>query len=169
MNVEEAIKTSIEYETRVRDVYADAMKAATDPVGKKVFRVLAKEEQYHLDFLQDKLRELKETGTVTSGGLNTTIPSPETIQEGVSKLEKRISDADYGKELNMLKKALDVEMETSAFYRKMVDTLPEEDQKLFTRFVEIEEGHVAIVQAEMDTVQGLGFWFDFKEFSLEAE
>ncbi len=168
MNVEEAIKTSIEYETKVRNVYAEAMKAATDPVGKKVFRVLAKEEQHHLDILQDKLRELKETGKATTEGLDTVIPSPKAIQEGVSKLEKRMSDKDYGKELNMLKKALDVEMETSAFYRKMVDTLPEKDQELFTRFVEIEEGHVAIVQAEMDAVQGLGFWFDFKEFSLEA-
>jgi len=36
------------------------------------------------------------------------------------------------------------------------------------RFVEIEEGHRAIVQAEIDCVSGLGFWFDTAEFKLEA-
>jgi hypothetical protein len=45
--------------------------------------------------------------------------------------------------------------------------LPPEGQELFRRFVEIEEGHVAIVQAEMDLVSGTGFWFDTAEFSLE--
>ena len=42
-------------------------------------------------------------------------------------------------------------------------------QKMFARFVEIEEGHQAIVKAEIDAVSGSGFWFDFNEFSLEKE
>ncbi len=41
-------------------------------------------------------------------------------------------------------------------------------EPLFDRFLEIEEGHVTIVQGELDAVQGLGFWFDVMEFSLEA-
>jgi hypothetical protein len=39
---------------------------------------------------------------------------------------------------------------------------------LFQRFVEIEQGHLAIVQAEIDSVSGLGFWFDMREFDLET-
>ena len=34
--------------------------------------------------------------------------------------------------------------------------------------LEIEEGHVAIVQAELDSLQGMGFWFDMQEFNLEG-
>jgi hypothetical protein len=34
--------------------------------------------------------------------------------------------------------------------------------------VEIEAGHEAIVQAEIDALNGLGFWFDFTEFRLES-
>jgi hypothetical protein len=45
--------------------------------------------------------------------------------------------------------------------------LNDDGRRLFERFVEIEEGHVAIVQAEMDLVSGTGFWFDTAEFSLE--
>ena len=46
--------------------------------------------------------------------------------------------------------------------------LPAEAQALFQRFVEIEQGHQAIVRAEIDSVSGLGFWFDMQEFNLEA-
>lgn len=69
----------------------------------------------------------------------------------------------------MLNKALDVEIETSSFYKEMVDRLEDEPQKMFKRFLEIEEGHLALVQAEIDSITGTGFWFDFQEFNLEAE
>jgi rubrerythrin len=59
------------------------------------------------------------------------------------------------------------EQETSAFYRQMVSELAEERRRLFARFLEIEEGHVAIVEAELDAVSGSGFWFGMKEFDLE--
>jgi hypothetical protein len=50
----------------------------------------------------------------------------------------------------------------------MVRELPVEGQNLFSRFLEIEDGHGAIVQAEIDSVKRMGFWFDLKEFDLEA-
>jgi rubrerythrin len=75
---------------------------------------------------------------------------------------------DYGAELELLKKALDLEIEATAFFRRMVAELDEEAQKLFARFVEIEAGHEAIVQAEIDALNGLGFWFDFTEFRFDG-
>lgn len=39
---------------------------------------------------------------------------------------------------------------------------------MFRHFLEIEDGHTAIVQAEIDALEGNGFWFDFAEFDLEA-
>ena len=50
----------------------------------------------------------------------------------------------------------------------MVSKLDGDGKTLFERFVEIEEGHQAIVQAEIDCVSGLGFWFDTLEFRLEG-
>ena len=66
-----------------------------------------------------------------------------------------------------IKKALDAETETSSFYRRMVDELPEEGKVMFSRFLEIEEGHQAIVQAEIDALSGAGYWFDFPDISME--
>ena len=60
-----------------------------------------------------------------------------------------------------------VENETTAFYRKMVAELPEEGKALYRRFVEIEEGHGLIVQAEIDALTQTGFWFEFRSTDLE--
>jgi rubrerythrin len=75
---------------------------------------------------------------------------------------------DRSAELDLLHTALQLEVDTSSFYKQMVKELPTEGQTFFARFVEIEEGHLAIVQAEIDALTGLGFWFDVQEFALEG-
>jgi rubrerythrin len=169
-SIEDAITNAIEYETKVRNVYKEAEAEASDSRGKRVLKVLADEEQRHLDYLEHKLKQWKDTGVVTADHLETVIPSKDVIEREVGKLrdhmhgESRKADA----ELRMLNKALKVEIETGDFYKRMVKELSGEGQKLFARFVEIEEGHRAIVQAEIDYISGSGFWFDFREFDLEA-
>jgi rubrerythrin len=169
MTLEEAIKTAIDYEEKVRDVYLQARSEATNDVGKRVFRILSKEEQEHVDFLRRKQAELQDTGKVTAEKLATAIPSREAIAEGVAKLENKMESEDRGVELKMLRKAFQVEVETSEFYQKMVKELDLEGQRFFEPFLEIEEGHVALVQAEVDCLSGTGYWFDMREFSLEVE
>ena len=70
-------------------------------------------------------------------------------------------------EKQMLSKALKAEIETSNFYRQMVAELADEGQKMFARFLEIEEGHINAVQAELDYLSHTGYWLDFKEFDME--
>jgi len=171
MNVEEAIKTAIEFETRVHRTYEQAAKKAADPTGRRVFEVLAKEEQGHLGYLKDRLEQWQKTGHLSGQRLGTAIPSKERIQEGVKSLSKQVrkKTGEGGVELDFLRKALEAEKETSNFYSRMASELPEEGRQLFARFVEIEQGHVAIVQAEIDAVSQSGHWFGMPEFSLEAE
>jgi rubrerythrin len=168
MNIEEAIKTAIEYETRVRDLYVQAMGRAVDPAGKKVFKTLAKDEQEHLNYLNDRLDHWNETGKLDEPHLETVIPPKKKIEEGIQKLGEGIISEGRETEVELLKKAMEAEMETSNFYKKMVSELPAEGQKMFSRFVEIEEGHLAIVQAELNLLSGTGYWYDFPEINLEA-
>jgi rubrerythrin len=170
MKLDEAIKMAIEYETRVHKTYLEAMEKATDDTGKKVFKTLCDEERYHLKYLHERLDEWRKTGKVTPARLETSIPTQEAIEEGVELLRQKVSGKGpgvRGAELEMLKKALDVEVETSGFYKEMVQKLDAEGREMFARFVEIEEGHQAIVQAEIDCISGTGYWFDTPEFSLE--
>jgi rubrerythrin len=71
-------------------------------------------------------------------------------------------------ELELLKKALVAERKTSQFYKEMVAKLDGDGQQLFKRFVEIEEGHEAIVEAEIDCVSNSGIFMGNMEFDLEV-
>ena len=170
MNLEEAIKVALDYEHKVRDHYAEGAKKIADPHGKRVFETLAKEEQGHVDFLESCLAQWTKEGKVDLGEVGMVIdPGVEWVEKArkelASRNEKRVADKN---EIELLKIAVELEEKTSAFYESLVSELPEEDRKLFDKFLEIEKGHVSIVQAELDSVQGLGFWFDIREFSLEA-
>jgi len=168
MTLEEAIKTAIDYEIKVRDAYVGSLDKIADETGRRVFEVLGKEEQGHVDYLQAKLAEWQNTGHVEPSKLDTVVPSKNMISEGVEKLDTHLAKRDYGTELEMLRKALALEQETSRFYQKMVAEMKnEEESALFKRFLEIEEGHQAIVQAEIDYLTGTGNFFNFEEFNLE--
>ena len=108
------------------------------------------------------------TGRVTAASLGTVVPSRERIEEGVRTLQGRVAVKSPEAEMRLLKRALDVELETGAFYARVVNELPPEGRRLFEPFLVIERGHQAIVQAEMNAVSGNGFWFDFPEINLEG-
>lgn len=62
-----------------------------------------------------------------------------------------------------------MERETSEFYKRVVKELKSpEERALFEPFIEIEEGHLALVQAELDQLTGLGYYLDYQEFDLES-
>jgi rubrerythrin len=170
MNLEEAIKTSIEYENKVKACYDDALEQCTDKVAKKLFRLLAIEEQGHVDYLERRLEEWQSTGKITVDKLATTIPDGDKIDTSLTTVEEKLQGAAKPNEaeINLLTKALEAEQTTAAFYKKMVGEMDNEGKRLFERFVEIEEGHLAIVQAEMSAVSGFGTWFDMKEFDLSG-
>jgi rubrerythrin len=171
MTVEEAIQTALQFEHRVRGVYAEAAARAGDAVARKMLLVLVGEEQRHVEYLEARLTEWKTAGKVRAAALTTDLPSAKVIREGVKKLTQRmrLPEHERRESIETLRRSLEVEDETSAFYRQMVGQLPGKDERgMFQQFLDIEEGHHAIVQAELDSVQGLGYWFDVQEFSLEA-
>jgi rubrerythrin len=167
VNIDEAIKTAIEYEKRVVAVYEEAAEASTQEVGKRVFGLLGEEERNHVAFLEARLADWRAKGRLDPEGLATAIPAKHVIENAVAQLEVKLEPKEMPAEAAMLDRARQVELETSGFYKQMVAELPEEGRAFFARFVEIEEGHLAIVEAELNAVQGTGFYFDMPEFDLE--
>ena len=170
MELPEAIKSALQYETKVHGLYLDAEKRSVDKTAKRVFALLAEEERGHIAYLQSRLEEWEKEGKFSLAELVTIIPTKDKIEKGVAELKSKVQPRKSGTsiELEMLLQALEVEAETGAFYERMVKELSGDEQALFARFLAIEEGHKAIVQAQIDCVTGLGFWFDTQEFSLEG-
>ena len=173
MTFEEAIKTALDYENKVYKTYIEAVRNSKDVSAKKFFELMAEEEKSHVDYLESKLKQWQETEELDASEIATAIPAASRIAEGLAKVKEKLEKAGthgaFGTELASLRKALDAETETSAFYQKMVSELQEDGQKLFRRFLEIEEGHKAIVAAELDAVENNGFWFDIQEFDQELD
>jgi rubrerythrin len=166
VNLQEAIAVALEFEKKVRDHYLRGAREIADAKGRRVFAALGKEEQAHVDYLERCLAQWKKTGKVPNVPLGSVLPvGVKWIEEEKERLSARKDKRVATKtELDALKVALQYEKEGDAFYRKLVSELPKKDQPLFDKFLRIEDGHLALVQAQLDAVQGRGFWFDIAEF-----
>ena len=167
MTLEEAIKTAIEYEIRIRDIYLEATAAIDDEVGQRIFETLSNDEQHHIDYLQHQLEQFQITGTIDPEKLESAIPSQQIINREADKIKSMVAKDFLGIKQQMLSKALKVEVETSDYYQKLVNELPADGRALFERFLEIENNHIRAVQFELDYLAKTGYWFDFKEFDME--
>lgn len=168
MTVEEAIVTSLEHEKKVRDHYEWAARESEDPKGRVFFETLAREEQGHLDYLESRLEKLRGSGTLDGPPIGTLLPSAELVAKGARMLQASAETRNYRGDTSRLFTALRLEEEVSAFYRALAQNLSDPAAKaMFARFLEIEDGHTAIVQAEVDFVTRTGYFFDFQEFNLE--
>jgi rubrerythrin len=170
MEAREALKIAIDYEHKVRDHYRKGIEKIADPQGKKVFETLAREEEGHVAYLESRLAAWAATGTIEVGDLKSVLPPKvdwiaAARRRGARGPSKKIASKT---ELDLLRTALDLERRTSAFYRDLVRDVAEEHRALFSRFLEIEAGHVNLVQAEIDSLNGVGTWFDVLEVSFEA-
>lgn len=172
LTVHEALRIAIGFEHKVRDHYARGASVIEDPQGRKVFAALAKEEQSHVDFLESRLAAWSATGSSGRERLTSSaLPSPAWVREAQARHRttaslRRVADQS---EVELLKTALKLEQEASSFYHDLVRRLAAGDRDLFEPFLTIEEGHLTLVQAELDAVQGWGYWFDIPEFALEAQ
>jgi rubrerythrin len=170
MKLQDAIAIAIDFEKKVRDHYLRGAKDIPDPLGRKVFATLGREEQGHVDYLEHCLAEWKRSGKVPNVPLRSVLPKGAKWIDAERKKATGKGRREASKtELDALKVALQHEREADGFYHKLVRELPEGDRELFSKFLEIEDGHLAIVQAQLDSVQGMGFWFDVAEFRLETE
>ena len=61
MTLEKAIKTALEYEEKVRDIYYENAKKFRSETAQKIFTVLGDEEQKHVDYLEAKMKEWQDT------------------------------------------------------------------------------------------------------------
>ena len=167
MTLEEAIKTALVYENKIRDIYLEGIQAIEEEAGKRIFQELADDEQRHVDYLEYKLDEWQKNGKITAEKLESTIPSRSVIRKEAAKIRSQMKRDDRGVRQQMLSKALKMEIETSDFYRQMVDQLTDEGRQMFARFLEIEDNHIEAVQFELDHVSHSGYWFGFEEFDME--
>ena len=163
----EALQVALDTEKKGYRFYKIAAKSSKDPKGKEVFEHLAKDEVEHMGVIATMYESL-------------TRDEPwMTYEEAVEKYgetpKEKIIFPDVPEEaqenfndITALEEALEFEKKAVSFYKKQAEESDTEKARIFYQsLIEIEEGHVQIIQAELDSLMGAGIWLGFQEISLE--
>ena len=163
----EALQVALDTEKKGYRFYKIAAKSSKDPKGKEVFEHLANDEIEHMGVIATMFESLTNNETWM------------TYEEAVEKYgetpkEKIIfpdvpDEAQEGfDDLLALEEALEFEKKAVQFYTDQAGKADAEKARIFYQsLIEIEESHVQIVQAELDSLMGTGIWLGFQEISLE--
>jgi rubrerythrin len=156
------IRQAVQAEREGNLFYSAAAGAAKDPMAKRMFEQLAKDELYHVQIIEDLYHDLL----------------PDASNESVSGFpifEKKEMAGDGGhstpdNEFEILHQAIQDETKARDFYQKTAETFDSEKAKeIFLDLMAIEEGHVRLLQAELDFLEKQGIYFDHMEFTVEGE
>lgn len=167
MDLETAIKTALDYEKKIRDIYREAAGEVEDPAGRRILQSLGDDEHSHVEYLESRLAAWRQTGRLSVEHMASIVISRDRLDAEGEKIEKDMAGQDRGDEKRILSRALKAEIDTSDFYRRMTAEMSGSARDMFARFLEIEDGHIDVVQAELDYLSGSGYWLGIKEFDLE--
>lgn len=163
-----AIKTAMEAEKNGLTAYLKYARETKDETGKNMFIILARDEVEHWNVLEKQLENLFENSKWVK--TNIELSEIQRIMPKVRNKEKRIKGESGIDQLDALKTALDMELKAKEFYlenaEKVKDAIAKE---MFIKIAAMEDAHYEIIQAELDSIKGLGFWFGIPEFSLEIK
>jgi len=163
-----ALRTAIEIENSGLETFLKFAKQTKDETGKNMFIQLALDEHQHRLILDKQLNKLLENGAwqaveVPKSTIETIAPS---IREKTQKIKGQSGLA----EVDALNTALDLEKKAAGFFRDQANIVDEPAAKdLFNRLAQWEDTHYDIIQAELDSINNTGFWFDIPEFRMDGK
>ncbi|MFH1312458.1 MAG: ferritin family protein [Candidatus Eisenbacteria bacterium] len=163
----QAMKTAIEMEKSGHRFFTEAAEKVSHEVGRKLFTRLAAEEIVHK-------RTFEKIFTAVSGGTDwkeaVASVEPSRSVPYFDDARKQFKAEDQAVELDYLKKALDLERDAMQFFEKaMAEAESPEARDIFERILGEEQGHYDLLQAEIDSINGSGFWFDVQEFQMDSK
>jgi rubrerythrin len=163
----QAMKTAIEMEKSGHRFFTEASNKVSHEIGRKLFARLAAEEIDHMRTFEKIFNEV-------SGGADwkeaMKAVQPRKRVPYFDEARKEMKAGDMAVELDYLKKALDLERNAMQFFEQaMQDAESAEAREIFGRILEEEKAHYDLIQSEIDSINGTGFWFDVNEFYMDGK
>jgi rubrerythrin len=163
----QAMKTAIEMEKSGHRFFADAARQVKHEVGRKLFSRLASEELIHLQVFE-KIFSALASGTDWKKAVAEVEPAKRMTYFDDARKEFKADDLSV--ELDFLRKALDLERKAIGFFEKAArEAETTEARDVFTQILDQEQGHYDLIQAEIDSINGSGYWFDVQEFYMDGK
>lgn len=163
----EALQIALDTEKKGYMFYKTAAKSTSDPEGRQVFEHLAKDEIEHMGVFATLYRSLTNdepwmTYEEAVARFGETSPDQIIFPDVPDEVQEDFKD------LEALREALQFEEKAVRFYTEQAAATDDERARSFYEsLIEIEKGHVSIIQAEIDSLTNAGIWLDYQEISQE--
>lgn len=162
------LKTAVFFEKEGLETYLKCALLTSSVDGKDMYINLAQDEHVHVQKLHGRLNELL-VELLNKGILDTKDAKRIFTVEPPARGEASRWPEIPKEECAILEMAIENEIEAQKFYgqqaEKSGDPLTE---VLYRSLAKEEANHEMLLRAELDSVKGHGYWFDFREFTLEA-
>ena len=163
----DALAAAIDAEKASLEAYLGFAWRTHDAGGRAMFIRLACDEFEHMRLLERQQAEpigpaLGQPSAVAVSVIEALIPR-------LGDVSRRIRGESGQNDVAALRTALELEKTAVEVYSGLARTVPDPARLLCRRLAEMEQSHVALIQAELDNIQGDGFWFGVPEFTLESE
>jgi rubrerythrin len=153
----DAVKTAIMTEMQGYELYKGAAERTTDPEARRMFKLLATEEESHSRMLHEQFQSLMQAQV---------FKAPPKVEEGEG-FETLVADPQWRKslrfgnmELSAVSIGANLEARAIAFYQKCAETTPDpEGRKVFEWLVLWEEDHLKWMQCLEDELKER-YWSD---------
>ncbi len=164
----DALNKAIHSEKMALATYLKFARETKVPSGKDMFIRLSQEEFGHREILEKELHSLMSgkawvRPAFASSEIEALLPRLGD-QQAKTQAEQGTSD-----DLQALNIALDMEKKALGFYRRESEKATDATaRKMYARLAEMEDSHAVLIQAEIDHIKDMGFWFGIQEFTLES-
>jgi rubrerythrin len=163
----QAMKTAIEMEKSGHRFFTEAAKRVRHDVGRRMFSRLAAEEMTHLQAFEKIFSEV--SGGADFGEALKAVKPAERVPY-FDEARKQFKSMDLSVELDYLRQALDLERKAMRFFEHaMKEAETSEAREIFKRILDEEQLHYDLIQAEIDSLSGSGFWFDVHESYMDGK
>ncbi len=164
----DALQKAIQSESRALETYLKFARQTKNVSGKDMFLRLCQDELGHLNILEKELDTLM-TGQKWVKAKFQHSDIEEILPHLSSPKDLKSSGQGTSDDLAALNLALEMEKKASTFYKREGQKAGDKNaQAMYARLTEMEEAHYNLIQAELDHIKDVGFWFGIQEFTLEA-
>ncbi len=162
------LKTAIEVESNGLITYLEFARKTRDVSGKDMFVRLSMDEHEHRMILENVLHKLLDGEAL--GIIKIPVSEIEKVAPKIREKQYKTRGEGGLAETEALEIALDLEKKAAEFFsEKSKEVGNPEAKAMFLRLAEWENVHYDILQAELDSINKTGFWFDIPEFRLDGK
>ena len=161
------LKNAVKLEKNGLKNYLRYARQTQDLAGKNMFIILANDEFDHMNLLEGIIEKMEKDESLQEIKIDHSVI--ENVIPNLRNKDVQTKGTEGQDQLSALRVAVDLERDSIKLYETIRDKADDpEVKRIAQRLVEMEDSHYQLIQAEIDSIMGIGMWFGFREFDLNA-